>query len=152
MVTNEDLDGQIKKVVEFEGGVVALATSDSAFELPPADRARECGDCSAVGEQMAAAGRCVKATMSALATCLNMACSMVVRARREVADTPATLRQDAWVQVLALARSLSCAPCMHHASPTSRTTTTTQYHQRNPPAWHPTNESKTRARPLVCRP
>jgi hypothetical protein len=123
MVTNEDLDGQIKKVVEFEGGVVALATSDSAFELPPADRVRECADCSALGEQMAgeqmvgeqmvAAGRCVKETMSVLATCLNMACSMVVRARREVADTPATLRQDAWVQVLALAR---VAVCTMHAS------------------------------------
>ena len=100
------------------------------------------------GEQMAAAGRCVKETMSVLATCLNMACSMVVRARREVADTPATLRQDAWVQLLALARGVVCI--MH--APTTRTTTTTQYHQRNPPAWHPTNESKTHARPLVCRP
>ena len=41
----------------------------------------------------------MKVTMSALVTYLNIACSMVVRARREVADTPATLRQDAWVQL-----------------------------------------------------
>ena len=97
---------------------MAFATSDSAFELPPADgrvSAQTAARCSAQGVQMAAAGRCVKVTMSALATCLNIACSMVVRARREVADTPATLRQDAWVQLLALACVVVHHACiMHH--------------------------------------